>query len=90
MLDPPVISLTDVDFELRVAGKAMKELWFVDYYTPWCPPCMQMMSEWRKFAKVSVNIDYVYIFTPFISQVTNSLLLIPSHYVLLLHDCVIN
>ena len=52
VLEPPVIALTDKEFELRVAGKSSKELWLVDYYTPWCPPCMQMMNEWRRFAKV--------------------------------------
>lgn len=51
VLDPPVIALTDIDFELKISGKSSKELWFVDFYTPWCPPCMQMMSEWRRFAK---------------------------------------
>jgi len=54
VLDPPVIALTDIDFELKISGKSSKELWFVDFYTPWCPPCMQMMSEWRRFAKVKL------------------------------------
>ncbi|XP_067933321.1 dnaJ homolog subfamily C member 10-like [Watersipora subatra] len=61
VLDPPVIALTGSEFETRVSGKSSKELWFVDYYTPWCPPCMQMMPEWRKFAKALKGKPDVYV-----------------------------
>nr|XP_002740489.1 PREDICTED: dnaJ homolog subfamily C member 10-like [Saccoglossus kowalevskii] len=27
------------------------ELWFVDFFSPHCPPCKQLIPEWRKAAK---------------------------------------
>ncbi|XP_054721124.1 dnaJ homolog subfamily C member 10-like [Uloborus diversus] len=24
------------------------ETWFIDFFAPWCPPCMQLLPEWRK------------------------------------------
>ncbi|CAI4224319.1 unnamed protein product [Auanema sp. JU1783] len=26
-----------------------KEMWIVDYFAPWCPPCMRLMGEYRRF-----------------------------------------
>ena len=26
--------------------------WFVDFYAPWCPPCMKLLPEFRKASKL--------------------------------------
>lgn len=28
-----------------------KSAWFVDFYAPWCPPCMQLLPELRKASR---------------------------------------
>ncbi|XP_028393271.1 dnaJ homolog subfamily C member 10-like [Dendronephthya gigantea] len=28
-----------------------EETWFVDFFAPWCPPCMRLLPEWRKASK---------------------------------------
>ncbi|CAM1305631.1 DNAJC10 (predicted) [Pycnogonum litorale] len=30
--------------------------WFIDFYAPWCPPCLQLLPEWRKASKVINNL----------------------------------
>ncbi|XP_050723145.1 dnaJ homolog subfamily C member 10-like [Eriocheir sinensis] len=33
--------------------------WFVDFYAPWCPPCMKLLPEFRKASKlVSTPINF--------------------------------
>lgn len=27
---------------------AENEVWFLDWYAPWCPPCIQFLSELRR------------------------------------------
>ena len=27
-------------------------LWFVDFYAPWCPPCMRLLPEFRKASRL--------------------------------------
>ena len=29
--------------------------WFVDFFAPWCPPCMQLLPEFRKAARTQVT-----------------------------------
>ena len=29
--------------------------WFVDFFAPWCPPCMQLLPEFRKAARTQVR-----------------------------------
>ena len=40
-----------------------KEAWFLDWYAPWCPPCIQFLPEVRKasleFAKSIVNFGTI-------------------------------
>lgn len=43
-----VRSLTPNDFPDRVINSG--EPWFVDFFAPWCPPCMRLLPEWRKAA----------------------------------------
>lgn len=26
--------------------------WFVDFYAPWCPPCMKLLPEFRKASRL--------------------------------------
>ncbi|XP_064647185.1 dnaJ homolog subfamily C member 10-like [Lineus longissimus] len=45
----PVVILGPGDFPDRVVKS--KDNWFVDFYAPWCPPCMQLLPEFRKASK---------------------------------------
>ncbi|XP_046833156.1 dnaJ homolog subfamily C member 10-like isoform X1 [Vespa crabro] len=36
-----------------------KEVWFLDWYAPWCPPCMQFLPELRK-ASMQFNKSVVH------------------------------
>ncbi|KAK2584979.1 hypothetical protein KPH14_008510 [Odynerus spinipes] len=40
----------------RTSGK---EVWFLDWYAPWCPPCMQFLPEIRK-ASMQFNTSVVH------------------------------
>ena len=42
----PVRVLGPADFPKPVT--AGEEPWFVDFYAPWCPPCMRLLPEFRK------------------------------------------
>ncbi|GAB1598037.1 dnaJ homolog subfamily C member 10-like [Argonauta hians] len=37
------------DFPQRVVDS--QDPWFVDFFAPWCPPCMQLLPEFRKASK---------------------------------------
>ncbi|XP_067687759.1 dnaJ homolog subfamily C member 10-like [Haliotis asinina] len=37
------------DFPQRVV--LSQDPWFVDFFAPWCPPCMKLLPEFRKAAK---------------------------------------
>lgn len=39
------------DFESQRVGPASSEVWFIDFFAPWCPPCMRLLPEFRKAAK---------------------------------------
>ncbi|KAL4217269.1 DnaJ subfamily C member 10 [Mactra antiquata] len=39
------------DFESHRVGPASSEAWFIDFFAPWCPPCMRLLPEFRKTAK---------------------------------------
>ncbi|KAK7113286.1 dnaJ homolog subfamily C member 10-like [Littorina saxatilis] len=45
----PLTSLDPSDFPDRVV--LSREPWFVDFFAPWCPPCMRLLPEFRKAAK---------------------------------------
>ncbi|KFM57455.1 DnaJ-like protein subfamily C member 10, partial [Stegodyphus mimosarum] len=32
------------------------EAWFIDFFAPWCPPCMQFLPEWRKASHSSGHL----------------------------------
>lgn len=33
-----------------------EQLWFIDFFAPWCPPCMQFLPEWRKASNSSGHL----------------------------------
>lgn len=44
-----VVSIGDADFE-HIVYKGETPV-FVDFFAPWCPPCMQLLPEFRKAAR---------------------------------------
>ncbi|XP_076340321.1 dnaJ homolog subfamily C member 10-like [Tachypleus tridentatus] len=54
-LSPAVITLTPELFSSLVEEKKAEDMWVVDFYVPWCKPCQQLSSEWRKLAKMFLN-----------------------------------
>ncbi|KAG8198254.1 hypothetical protein JTE90_021511 [Oedothorax gibbosus] len=32
------------------------EAWFIDFFAPWCPPCMQLLPHWRKASQTSGHL----------------------------------
>lgn len=45
----PLMALGPKDFPDRVVDS--KDPWFVDFFAPWCPPCMRLLPEFRKASK---------------------------------------
>lgn len=45
----PLTNLVPSDFPDRVV--LSRDPWFVDFFAPWCPPCMKLLPEFRKAAK---------------------------------------
>ncbi|OWF49324.1 DnaJ-like subfamily C member 10 [Mizuhopecten yessoensis] len=46
-----VESLRKEDFRDHRVGPDSSDTWFVDFFAPWCPPCMKLLPEFRKAAK---------------------------------------
>ncbi|KAJ8320691.1 hypothetical protein KUTeg_002278 [Tegillarca granosa] len=51
-----VESLDPSDFDNQRVGPNSKEPWFIDFFAPWCPPCMRLLPEFRKAAKNFGNV----------------------------------
>jgi len=45
-----VVSFGEQEFNNAVYG-GNNIAWFVDFFAPWCPPCMQLLPEFRKAAR---------------------------------------
>lgn len=45
----PVVKLTQANFEKEVKGSS--ELWFVEFFAPWCGHCKNLAPEYEKAAK---------------------------------------
>ncbi|KAK9881019.1 hypothetical protein WA026_014362 [Henosepilachna vigintioctopunctata] len=58
LLNSKVISLDDSTF-VRLMRKPKDELWFVDYFAPWCGPCQKLSLQWRKLAQELVDLAQV-------------------------------
>lgn len=48
-LSSRVEALGPQDFPGKVIES--KDTWFVDFFAPWCPPCMQLLPEYRKVSR---------------------------------------
>jgi len=44
-----VVSFGEQEFNNAVYGDSTP--WFIDFFAPWCPPCMQLLPEFRKAAR---------------------------------------
>ncbi|ESP03215.1 hypothetical protein LOTGIDRAFT_171701 [Lottia gigantea] len=60
-MDPPVIILDRESFNEHVKNKQSDEIWLVDYFAPWCGPCMQLAPEWRKLSKMFKGSKSVFV-----------------------------
>ncbi|XP_035828946.1 dnaJ homolog subfamily C member 10 [Aplysia californica] len=49
--DAPMENLSPEDFPDRVV--LSQDPWFVDFFAPWCPPCMRLLPEFKKASKFS-------------------------------------
>lgn len=45
----PVIKLTKENFKKKVLDS--NELWFVEFYAPWCGHCKTLAPSWEKAAR---------------------------------------
>lgn len=48
-LSSEVQSLTPEDFNSRILNG--DKPWFVDFFAPWCPPCLHLLPEWREASR---------------------------------------
>ena len=60
-----MVVLTDASFESTVFGS--RDIWFVEFYAPWCGHCKSLEPEWNaaatalkgsvKFGKVDATVE---------------------------------
>ncbi|KAL5268718.1 hypothetical protein ACHWQZ_G002535 [Mnemiopsis leidyi] len=61
VLNPPVITLDYSQWILKINNKKEDEVWFVDYYAPWCGHCIQLAPSWNLFAKSLSQWDKAFV-----------------------------
>lgn len=59
VLKPSVVHLDYALFHQLVEQKEPDEMWLIDFYAPWCGPCMQLAPEWSKLAKAMKKLPEV-------------------------------
>lgn len=47
--DPEIITLSYSDFEVSVEGS--EDIWFINFYSPFCSHCHDLAPMWREVAK---------------------------------------
>ncbi|XP_065051980.1 dnaJ homolog subfamily C member 10-like [Rhopilema esculentum] len=47
--DPEILTLSHSDFELSVMGS--EDVWFINFYSPYCSHCHTLAPTWREVAK---------------------------------------
>jgi protein disulfide-isomerase A6 len=55
--DSPVVKLTTENFTELVLESG--DLWFVEFYAPWCGHCKNLAPEWEKAAKALKGVAYL-------------------------------
>uniref|UniRef100_A0A914C2D7 DnaJ homolog subfamily C member 10 n=1 Tax=Acrobeloides nanus TaxID=290746 RepID=A0A914C2D7_9BILA len=45
--DSHLNSLTDEQYTNALLSESEDELWIIDYFAPWCPPCLKLIPELR-------------------------------------------
>lgn len=48
----PISTLGPSDFPQLIDSR---EPWFIDFFAPWCPPCMRLLPEFRKASKQTAS-----------------------------------
>ena len=51
----PVVKLTKENFKKLVLDKP-EQLWFIEFFAPWCGHCKQLAPAWEKTAKTLKGI----------------------------------
>ena len=53
VINPPVLALGGNSFYSNVLKRKDDEIVLVDFFSPRCPPCLELAPEWRELAKVN-------------------------------------
>ncbi|KAG8520324.1 DnaJ subfamily C member 10, partial [Galemys pyrenaicus] len=56
LMNPSVITLTPTTFNELVKQRKHDEVWMVDFYSPWCPPCQMLLPEWKRMARTLTGL----------------------------------
>ena len=54
-----VVELTIDNFDTLVTERRKSEVWAVDFFAPWCGPCVQLAPRWRRLATAIKSLEDV-------------------------------